>query len=264
VAGGSFASHWTSEKAIVKKARISLRIMQMHRARETAKPISMLREFRKLALTQQEGIAMTKKLFILFALIAVVSGGAFAQLAFGVSGALHSDQQMSASGISNAFRTGDDIYYGGFVEILGRHFGLGFSFNYSPFSSVSGVDLVNYDADLYLSYHLFRATSFIDPFFEFGLGVLALDYARNSTPSGYNGTSPIAASPYWYGALGLGINLGRHLGIFGKLAYNMLIQRHLTQNGNEIPYYGTYTSENVDPTEYVPVYRFTLGLKLIL
>jgi hypothetical protein len=215
---------------------------------------------------------MNKKIFIVIALVALVSGGAFAQLAFGVSGALHSDSQLSASGISDAFRTGDNIYYGGFIEILGRHLGLGVSFNYSPNSNASdltGVNLINWDADIYLSYHLFKATSFIDPFLEFGVGILALDYAANSKPQDYTGTSPIAASPYWYGAIGLGINLGHHLGIFGKLAYNFLIQSQLKQNGTDIPYYGTF-SGNYDANgvpiinEYVPAYRFTAGIKLIL
>jgi hypothetical protein len=211
---------------------------------------------------------MTKKLFVLFALIALVSGGAFAQLAFGITGALHMDTQMSASDIASSFKTGDNIYYGGFIELLGKHFGLGVSLNVSPAtaSGTSPIDLINYDADLYLSYHLFRATGFLDPFVEFGLGIFALDYKNSSDKSNYTGTSPIAASPYWYGALGLGINLGHHFGIFGKFAYNMLIPSHLTQNGTEIPYYGTYSwnGENWVSTEYVPAYRFTLGLKIIL
>jgi len=215
---------------------------------------------------------MNKKVFIVLALVALVGGGAFAQLAFGVSGALHSDQQLSASGISNAFRTGDDIYYGGFIEILGKHFGFGISFNYSPnanASDLTGTNLINWDGDIYLSYHIFKATSFIDPFLELGVGILALDYAGNSKPQDYSGTTPIAASPYWYGALGLGINLGHHLGLFGKLAYNFQIQDQLSQGGQKIPYYGSYGG--YDPVtgvpkinEYVPAYRFTLGVKLIL
>jgi hypothetical protein len=208
-----------------------------------------------------------KKLVFVAALVVLVGGGAFAQLAFGVTGALHMDQQLSASEISTDFKTGDNIYYGGFVEYLFRHVGLGVSVNVSPAESLA-LELINYDANLYLSYHLFRATAFLDPFGEVGFGAFALDY-KNSADRIDGGTSPIAESPYWYAALGLGVNLGRHVGVFGKFAYNMLMQRHATDkdSGQEIPYYGNYSQDaNGDwvVTEYVPAYRFTLGLKLIL
>jgi hypothetical protein len=208
-----------------------------------------------------------KKLVFVAVLVAVVSAGAFAQLAIGVTGALHMDQQLSGSEIAADFQSGDNIYYGGFVEILGKHLGLGASINVSPAQS-EAIDLINYDANLYLSYHLFKATGFLDPFGEVGFGVFALDY-KNSSDEPAGGTSPIAESPYWYGALGLGINLGHRIGVFGKFAYNMIIQSQATDkdSGTAIPYYGTY-SQNADGswnvTEYVPSYRFTLGLKLIL
>jgi hypothetical protein len=210
---------------------------------------------------------VNKKIFSVAMLVALVSGGAFAQLALGVTGALNMDQQLSASEISNDFKNGDNIYYGGFVEILGKHLGLGVSLNVSPVQSET-IDLINYDADLYLSYHIFKATGFLDPFLETGLGVFALDYKKQSDKV-EGGTSPIAESPYWYGALGLGINLGHRIGVFGKFAYNWIIQRQGTDKdtGQTIPYYGTYAPDaNGDwaVTEYVPTYRFTLGLKLIL
>lgn len=217
---------------------------------------------------------MSKRFIGVAALIALVSFGAFAQLALGVTGALNMDQQLSGSEIANDFRNGDNIYYGGFIEILGKHLGLGVSLNVSPVRSAA-IDLVNYDADIYLSCHIFKATGFLDPFLEAGFGVFALDYRSQSdrpvdTETGNpSGTSPIAESPYWYGALGFGINLGHHLGFFGKLACNMIIQRQGTDrdNGEAIPYFGTYSQgPNGDwiVTEYVPAYRFTLGIKLIL
>ena len=217
---------------------------------------------------------MNKKLISVVALAALVSAGAFAEFGLGVTGALNMDQQLSGSEIANDFRNGDNIYYGGFVEILGKHLGLGASLNVSPVKSC-GIDLINYDADIYLSYHIFKATSFIDPFLETGFGVFALDYtnsidrqvdAESGNPSG---TSPIAESPYWYGALGLGINLDHRVGVFGKFACNMIIQRQGMDkdNGETIPYFGTYSqgpNGEWTVTEYVPAYRFTLGLKLIL
>lgn len=214
---------------------------------------------------------MNKKIFIVMALVALVSGGAFAQLAFGVTGALHMDSQMSASDVANAYQKGDNILYGGFIEILGRHIGLGVSGNFTaPYDTTgAGINLLDYDADIYLSYHIFRATSFLDPFLEAGVGLMATTY-QNGAPQG--APDPEAASPYWYGALGLGINLGHHLGVFGKFAYNIQIARQLTytdSNGQtqDIPYYGYWYTQpdgTVSQTEYVPHYRFTLGLKIIL
>ena len=215
---------------------------------------------------------MTKKLFALFVLVALVSGGAFAQLTFGVTGALQMDSQMSASQISNSFKTGENIYYGGFVEIIGKNLGLGVSANVYPATSVgAAIDLINYDANIYFSFHLFGGRAFLDPFAEIGGGVFALDYKNSSdrptdpTTQQPWGTSPIAASPYWYGALGLGINLGP-IGIFGKFAYNMVIPRHLSDNGTDIPYFGTweFIGGSWVITQYVPAYRFTAGVKLIL
>jgi hypothetical protein len=198
---------------------------------------------------------MTKKLFVLVALIALVSGGVFAQLALGVTGALPMNQQYGASEIANDFKTGNNIYYGGFLELLGKHIGFGVSANFSPVKGYS-PELLSWDGDLYLSYHLFRATGFLDPFLEVGGGLFALSY-YNDTPAGQS--SLLAASPYWYGALGLGINLGHHLGIFGKFAYNMAINSQFDGK----PFYYYYDS-NSNKISDIPEYRFTLGLKIIL
>jgi hypothetical protein len=215
---------------------------------------------------------MTKKLFVFVAFVALVGGGAFAQLAIGVTGALHMDQQMSASEVANAYQKGDNILYGGFIEILGKHVGGGISANFTaPYSTNGGVNLMDYDADLYLSYHIFKATSFIDPFLEGGVGLMATTY-QNKSDAASGTPDPIAASPYYYGALGLGVNLGHSIGVFGKLAYNIQIARHLTytdSNGDtqDTPYYGYwYQDSNGDwvQYEYVPRLRLTLGLKLIL
>jgi hypothetical protein len=217
---------------------------------------------------------MAKKLIIALALVAVLSGGAFAQLTLGVTGALHMDQQMSAQEISDAFNGNGNIYYGFLAEIIGKHIGLGASVNVSNPTLDSVVPTINYDANFYLSYHLFGGRAFLDPFGEFGFGVFASDYQNSSDrptdPLGNPaGTSPISASPYWYGALGAGINLGP-IGVFGKFAYNMVIQRHLTdsETKTEIPFFGNYTYDSATDTysvvQYVPQYRFTIGAKLIL
>jgi len=214
---------------------------------------------------------MNKKLLIVVALAALVSGGAFAQLTFGVTGALHMDQQLSASEIASDFKSGDNIYYGGFIEIIGKHIGLGFSMNYSPATVVGApIDLNNWDDNLYLSYHFFGGRAFLDPFFEFGLGAFYLDYVnasdrpKDAQTGELIGTSPISASPYWFGAFGLGLNFGP-IGLFGKFAFNGVIQSHWF--GNDIPYYGTYSQDaNGDwvVTPYVPQYRVSFGVKLIL
>ncbi|HUX37406.1 MAG TPA: hypothetical protein VMV44_05835 [Rectinemataceae bacterium] len=222
-----------------------------------------------------------KKLVIVLAFASLVAGGAFAQLMFGATGDLHMDTTMSASDISNSFQTGENIFYGPFAEIAFGKLGLGvagtFSFYTDNFTMTQWMD---YDVNGYLSYHLFRARAFLDPFVHIGFGYMATDYANSSDKDAYvvlnpytsSSSDPISASLYWNAALGLGVNLGP-LGVFGQLSYNFPIAKHLTgtdSSGNsyDIPYYGYY-----DPNaygglggivEYVPKYRFTLGAKLIL
>lgn len=209
----------------------------------------------------------TRKIVVALALVALVATGAFAQLTLGVSGALHMDEQMSASEIKDSFDSGENIFYGAFAEIIIHKLGFGVSGNFSSYTDM-GTEFMDYDVNGYLSLHLFGGRAFLDPFGEFGVGVFAYDFADNDTDP----DNPIAANLYWYAAAGLGINLGP-VGVFGKFAYNVRINRHLTgtnDDGSEydIPYYGypVYNSDTEawDTIPLLPQYRFTLGIKLIL
>ena len=228
-----------------------------------------------------------KKLLVALLLVAVIASGAFAQLMIGVSGALHMDQ-FSATEIKNSFQTGDGVFYGGQIEIAGKHLGLGFTANVSSYTVATYVQaydsngapvglpvyqpamkFMDYDMTLYLSYHLFGARAFLDPFGEFGGGILATgfaDAADSTLYRPYDG-SFFTASYYWYGALGLGINLGP-IGIFGKFAVNYPIKSSFQANwkGTNVktdlyPYgYDWF----LYPNGYLPKFRFTAGVKLIL
>jgi len=234
-----------------------------------------------------------KKIIIALLLVALISAGAFAQLMLGVSGALHMDTQLSASDIKARFDNGEGIFYGGFVEIAGRHFGLGVTGNVSYYKGdidnsftyqgsthtypITNAKLIDYDLTGYISYHIFGARAILDPFGEFGGGVLATGFDSKSDQDMVPWDSPfLAASYYWYAALGLGLNLGP-FGIFGKFAFNSPIARSFQANfkdtyGNGSP---TGLTGSTDlgpygydwflfPNGYMPKFRFTAGVKLIL
>jgi hypothetical protein len=210
---------------------------------------------------------MLKKILVVLLLAAVVGTGAFAQLMFGVTGALHMDSQLSADEIMQKFQDGEGIFYGPFAEIAFNKLGFGASANFSFYDDL-GMEFMEYDANAYASYHLFGAKAFLDPFGEVGFGMIANDFANSDEDPMPD--APNAANLYWYGALGAGLNLGS-IGIFGKLSYNNRIDEQLTfqdEFGNDVkvPYYGEWyfdgTDWVVDP--YVPNLRFTLGVKIIL
>ena len=209
-----------------------------------------------------------KKILVALLLVAVIASGAFAQLMIGVSGAVHTDQ-FSATEIRNSFQSGEGVFYGGLVEIAGRNLGVGVMGNISNYTiAPSTVKLTDYDLTLYLSYHLFGARAFLDPFGEFGGGVLATGFADSADNTLYNpyDGSFFAASYYWYAALGLGVNLGP-IGIFGKFAFNYPVKSSFqtTWKGTDVktdlyPY--GYDALNLNG--YLPKFRFTAGVKLIL
>ncbi len=215
---------------------------------------------------------MKKKLIIVLLLVLVLGSSSYAQLVIGASGALRLDTTMSASSIGSEFKNGQNVFYGPFIEIIFGKLGLGVSGNFSFFEDL-GTKFVDYDVDGYLSYHIFGGRAFLDPFGELGVGLMAYSYANSSENPSYNGDSslPIAANYYWYGAFGLGVNLGP-IGIFGKMAYNFRIPGHLTGkddfgNSYDIPYYGSYSVNGLGQpivNPYVPNIRFVLGAKLIL
>lgn len=213
-----------------------------------------------------------KKLVAVLLFASLLAGGAFAQLMFGVTGDLHMDTKMSASDIQKSFESGENIFYGPFAEIAFGRLGIGVAGTFSFYTDYNtNIEFTDYDVAGYLSYHLFKAKSFLDPFGHIGMGYIASDFANSSDKTYYgyqdNG-DPISASLFWYAALGLGVNLGP-LGVFGQFDYNFPIQKHLQGTDSlgssyDIPYYGYFDTNTNTIVEYVPKYKFTIGAKLIL
>jgi hypothetical protein len=223
-----------------------------------------------------------KKLIAILALGALVVTGAFAELTLGVSGAQYYQEDANGNlpSLQDAwkdFQEGNGVYYGGFAEILGRHWGLGLAFNYDPeagsYEYYDGLyaNFMSYDVNLYLSYHLFGGAAFLDPFVEAGFGITAFDYQNkdelNNDPlvAPYiDDDDPLYASAYTTVGLGLGLNL-KPIGVFFKANW--------CKEGKS-PVKGTYDSDYYDPylagQEYyisqwsVMPFRWTFGAKLIL
>ena len=226
-----------------------------------------------------------KKLIAIFALSALVATGAFAELSLGISGAqfYQEDENGNLPSLSQGWedlQDGTGVYYGGFAELLGRHWGLGFAFNYDPLQDginpETGLpdpngDFVSYDVNFYLSYHLFGGAAFLDPFAEAGFGVTAFDYQDKDTLNSdpmvaptIDDDDPLFASAYTTIGLGLGMNL-KPIGIFFKANW---------VNASESLLKGTHDSDYYDPdlanTEYyieswfVMPFRWTFGAKLLL
>jgi len=208
---------------------------------------------------------MSKKFLIAVVLAAVIGSGAFAQLMIGVSGALYMDTtDETLSQTVAQFKT--NAWYGAFVEIAGKHLGLGFKFNTSaPYTDpVTTNTSQSYDLALYFSYHLFGARAFLDPMLDIGGGALV---QKNDNSSNLN-----TGTFYWYPGIGLGVNLGP-IGVFTKFAFDIPIRQQLTQkdennNSYAIPYYLTDvqgpTGVVYGDNGYFPNYTLTVGVKLIL
>jgi hypothetical protein len=161
---------------------------------------------------------------------------------------------------------------------MGDNLGFGVTANLSYYSQTAedGLDyhMVDYDVTAYLAYHLFGGKAFLDPFGEVGGGLMATDFADTSDKDTLNPykDAPLFASYYWYGALGLGVNLGP-IGIFGKFAYNFPIKKAVEAEWNPDTTGGMTGSTTLYPygydpnyykDGYIPSFRFTLGAKLIL
>jgi hypothetical protein len=231
-----------------------------------------------------------KKLGIALLFAVLLSSGAFAQLMIGVSGALRMDTQLSTSEIKDRFDKGEGIFYGASIEIAGKHLGLGVAANMSYYDQYENIptigyysgqsysvnsglmSMVDYDITLYLSYHLFGARKIIDPFGEFGGGLLATGFANSSDNDAYNpyDSAFFMAKYYWYAGFGLGLNLGI-IGVFAKLAYNYPLAKKYETNfqksiagGGSAELYPYGYDSVLFPDGYVPKYRLTLGAKLIL
>jgi hypothetical protein len=208
------------------------------------------------------GSLMNKKITIALILAVALGSGAFAQLMIGGSGAMYFDTTvgLTAEQIANSFGADENTWYGGFLEIAGKNIGVGFSFNSSPsYTDSLGFVWSNYDAAFYIAYHLFGAKAFLDPLGEFGIGALAQTNDQSS--------NIVTGTGYWYGAAGLGINLGP-LGVFAKFAYDFKLPNHLKVDdelGNkvEVPYYRVGDGD-MNAAGYMPNFRFNAGIKLIL
>ena len=209
---------------------------------------------------------MNKKLAAVLIIVALVLGGASAQLMLGVSGALPMDAQMSAEELKAAFTDGSAIMYGGFVELGLGKLGIGVSMNTNSYDDTSFYGLVDtIDGDAYISLHLFGAKAFLDPFGELGGGIIGTMYDPDN--ANYSSATPfLDASYYWYAAVGAGVNLGP-VGIFGKLAYNYALDyqvEYKDENGDTQTLLPFGTAMFGYGTAYLPAFRFTLGAKLIL
>jgi hypothetical protein len=132
------------------------------------------------------------------------------------------------------------------------------------------MKFTDYDLTLYLSYHVFGGHAFLDPFGELGGAVLATgftDQTDRDNLSPYDG-SFLMASYYWYGALGLGVNLGP-IGLYGKFSYNYPLKSNFkttwkNSGGVETDLYPYGYDAVLFPDGYLPKFRFTAGVKLIL
>ena len=120
----------------------------------------------------------------------------------------------------------------------------------------------------YVAYHFFSAKFFLDPFVEVGGGYTASDYA-DSAQSPTSGAFPISATMFWYGAAGMGVNLGP-IGVFAKLGFNGSLDSQLDGplddygNPTFIPLYKDPLDMSSATETPLPPYRFTIGAKLIL
>ncbi len=238
-----------------------------------------------------------KKAAILIAMFILVGSVAFGQirLTLGASGSLYySEEEWGDSdgrSIADQFRSGEGVYYGGQIELLGRNLGVGGALNMSFWEpgwdgfENDPVELVDMDVNFYLVYHLFRSTSFIDPFLEVGIGSVVRDFVADSSWDPDPG-EPISQQPYYTVGAGLGINL-RRLGVFAKVNYNIptgqpefnnfKMSRVINSetagddkyappsNGDTKYGSGTVTEDEVRRLEDISVrdYRVTVGFKLI-
>jgi hypothetical protein len=214
-----------------------------------------------------------KRAITIFVLLAVVSVGAFAQLAFGFTGSLYGDMDTMKSDpdqVLTDFKNGEGLFYGPFVELGMGKLALGVSGNFSLYEEdysflQDGTDMIammDYDITGYLQLHLFKYKSFLDPFVEGGVGTMAKDY-QDKTTVDTDSENPIAGTVYYQFGGGLGLNFGR-IGIFAKGLYMMPIK---TIEGTYTTYdaLGNPIESNYSLAAYpMQNFKVTAGLKFIL
>jgi len=170
---------------------------------------------------------MKKRYLAIALLVAFAGAGAFAQLAIGGSGALYGDMDAmknDTDAVIQNFKNGEGLFYGPFIELGMGKLGLGVSGNFSFYEEDGSfeqdgsemIEMMTYDISVYLQIHVFKYRSFIDPFLEGGIGMMAKDYQNSDVDP--DPENPMAGTKYFEFGGGLGINLGP-LGIFAKALY---------------------------------------------
>jgi hypothetical protein len=202
-----------------------------------------------------------KKIFLAFALILVVTVGAFAQISLGVTAAQYSSEPIPLKDAWSTF-TGDNqdaaLFWGGFGEIAFGKLGFGLSFNAWDVDE----DFWVYDVNFYAIQHLFGARAFLDPFIQIGFGINALDVkdpSMNTYDNQLTGgpNDPLGGAAYWDLGAGLGLNLGS-LGIFFRGMYVFPFEGALVGEdwyGNEY---------EIFPIDLFGNFKWTFGAKIIL
>jgi len=208
---------------------------------------------------------MNKKILITILLITLTASGVFAlNLSLGLNGALYMDdgEYNGWDDRFEAFQEGERIYYGLMIEILGDQVGIGGNFFSSIYESSFGMEMIDMDLNLALSYHLLGSTFFLDPFGEIGIGYISKDYTDDDIAD-IDGDMPVTAMGYWFAGLGAGLNLGA-IGFYGKFLYHF----NLGAPAVEDEFYdkdGQAVTVEYTLEEYaLKPYKFVLGAKLIL
>jgi hypothetical protein len=215
----------------------------------------------------------------------LVITNASAELCFGISGAQYyiEDENGNLPSLGRAwkdFQEGNGVYWGGFAEILGNHWGLGLAFNYNPLQDginpVTGSpdpygDFWSYDVNLYVSYHFLGGAAFLDPFVEIGLGMTAFDYQdkdalnRDSAVDRYvDDDDPLFASAYSTIGIGLGMNL-KPIGFFFKLNWCKESDNFIKGTRDSDYYISNEAGKEyyIEPWFVMPL-RWTFGAKVLL
>lgn len=221
-----------------------------------------------------------KRVILLVLLFTLAAGGVCAvDFSLGFSGALYmSDEQFESSSgrsILDRFENGEGIFYGVNGEILFDQWALGlytyfsfyeFEYTFNNGSESGRFEMMDVDVNLSLSYHFFQARAMLDPFAEFGAGVISSNvnavYENGTQKYGSDsGEDPfmILGTEYLFAGLGLGLNLG-DLGLFTKIQYHTPVG---TPEGEIDNSDGTVTSYEVDEFPLNDL-KVILGLKLFL
>jgi len=206
-----------------------------------------------------------KRALAVFALVALVASGAFAQLAIGGTASMYTSADVTLDDAVSGFANGEGLFYGPFVELGMGKLALGLAGNFSFYEEDYSyyqdgsymVEMMDYDISIYLQLHLFKYKSFIDPFVEGGIGMMAKDYRNEADDPDIE--NPLMGTYYYQFGGGLGVNLGS-IGIFVKALYMIPYE---TVTGTYYDEYGYEQSYDLGeyPLQELKIYA---GAKLIL